>query len=633
MTGYTNNTLFSGRVTGLATGLNTEEIVAQMTAFSKKRINDVLKQKELLTWKKEQYRSVISELIEFKNTFFNVTSKTNSLSSNFYLTMQAKPSSDEYSRYIKMTANTDAAIGSQVISGIKLATSTTIESEFPVSKQLEIGFDSSLGSIDLAGKCFHFSIEDNKKTITFDRAYSSIEEFSLDLKSKLDSLFGSDRISISVKGSSIFLDSDGAKLTVSPFETPENDIFSLEGMSIINDSSSRLVMNESLAENNLSNALIGDTFEFEINGKSFLFSSNSSILNIINTINSSDAGVRINYSSITDKFTLTSTKTGCTDMQLNDKTGNLLATLIGSVNQDNYKLGSDAEIIINNKKVVRPTNSFTIDGITYNLLENTDAEMRFDISLDVDKAYENIENFVNSYNKLINSLNSKISEQRFRDYQPLTPEQKNEMTEKEITLWEEKAKSGLLRNDSNISNLLNNLRSALYQSIKSLDSSENLGLSLTQIGITTAGYQSKGKLTIDSEKLRQALTDNPALVNQLFTQKSSQSYSPNLSSEERSLRNAESGLMWRINDLLEDNVRITSGGGILLQVSGYTGSSTESNNQIEDKIREYNKKLVTLESALKREEEKYYLQFTQLEKYIARMNSQSDWLYQQFSNF
>jgi flagellar hook-associated protein 2 len=63
-------------------------------------------------------------------------------------------------------------------------------------------------------------------------------------------------------------------------------------------------------------------------------------------------------------------------------------------------------------------------------------------------------------------LNDKISEKIQYDYEPLTDEQKEEMTESEIEKWEEMAKSGLMRNDRQISGLLSDMRSAIYEKVE-----------------------------------------------------------------------------------------------------------------------------------------------------------------------
>ena len=105
--------------------------------------------------------------------------------------------------------------------------------------------------------------------------------------------------------------------------------------------------------------------------------------------------------------------------------------------------------------------------------------------------------------RLIESLNSQVKEKQYRDYTPLTDEQKKEMEEKEIEAWEVKAKSGLLRGDTIIQSVLSNMRSNMYS--KGSGSSTEFDM-LFKIGITTSSKTSdNGKLEIDEDKLRAAI--------------------------------------------------------------------------------------------------------------------------------
>src|SRR5699024_10783660 len=113
---------------------------------------------------------------------------------------------------------------------------------------------------------------------------------------------------------------------------------------------------------------------------------------------------------------------------------------------------------------------------------------------------------VEKYNEVIDLLNGSQQEERYRDYPPLTDEQKKEMTDDQIEKWEEKAKSGILRGESVISSGLFDLRQSWYASVDT-DGAYDV---ITQIGIKTSNrYMDGGKLGIDEQKLRKALRENP----------------------------------------------------------------------------------------------------------------------------
>src|SRR5690606_7785305 len=114
-------------------------------------------------------------------------------------------------------------------------------------------------------------------------------------------------------------------------------------------------------------------------------------------------------------------------------------------------------------------------------------------------------------------LNGKLNEPRYRDYPPLTDEQREALSDKEIERWEERAKSGLLRNDALLREVLLSLRQAFTNPVEGIPQGQLRHLS--EIGITTTpNWRDGGKLMIDETKLRQAIEERPDEVMALFTQ-------------------------------------------------------------------------------------------------------------------
>ncbi len=108
-----------------------------------------------------------------------------------------------------------------------------------------------------------------------------------------------------------------------------------------------------------------------------------------------------------------------------------------------------------------------------------------------------------------------------------------------------------LRKDSTIETLLDNLRASLYEPV------DGCTLTLYEIGITTGSYDEGGKLNIDEDVLKEAISSDPEEVMKLFSQQSDtypQSSARDLTAEERSVRSEECGLMWKVFDTLEDSV-------------------------------------------------------------------------------
>ncbi len=373
---------------------------------------------------------------------------------------------------------------------------------------------------------------------------------------------------------------------------------------------------------------------FVINGQSFSFDSRTTSMNkIMAAVNSNAAaGVRMSYDSLNNKFALESRQTGMTArITATDSAGGLLGSL--ALTADNIT-GRDASItyddgINGEQTITRSTNSFSINGIVFNLKKDFEGSVEMSVSSDPTKAVELIKGFVEKYNELLDKINSKLSEKREYDYAPLTDEQKDAMSEDEIKKWEDKAKSGLLSGDNLLQSIAAGLRNAVIESV------EGTGLSLQSIGIKSNSWVDRGKLYIDEEKLKNALSENPSEIFSLFTKQSDVLYNTAAASgPARTERFKESGLIYRISDVIQDNIRTSTIGGhrgALLEKAGMTGDRSLFSNTLYDQISDYDDRIAKLNDELFIKENNYYMQFAQLETLINNMNTQSTWLAQQFS--
>ena len=80
----------------------------------------------------------------------------------------------------------------------------------------------------------------------------------------------------------------------------------------------------------------------------------------------------------------------------------------------------------------------------------------------------------------MDQIGAKLGEKQYKDYRPLTNEERKAMSDKEVELWEERAKSGLVRNDLTLERILLSARSGMYQPCGSVSGSYN---QLTQTGL------------------------------------------------------------------------------------------------------------------------------------------------------
>lgn len=378
---------------------------------------------------------------------------------------------------------------------------------------------------------------------------------------------------------------------------------------------------------------------FKINNTTFNYSlggadSKKTLNDIISDIETKE-NVDISYSQLTKRFSITSKATGAAQtISASDTTGSFVGTLFGgAVNAT----GTDAQVEITEPgqpktTVYQASNDFAIDGISYSLKDI--GETSFTTGGNPNKIVDKVKDFINQYNSLIQGINDKISEKKQYTYKPLTDSQKADMKDDDIKKWEDKAKQGIISNDSDLQSMLTKMRTSFYDAVK------DAGISLNDIGLSTTNDLSKsGQIVIDEEKLRTAIQNNPDKVMNIFIKKSNSqpSYIASDSKDinaaaDRQTRYNEEGIFQRLNDIMQDYTRTFNGKGTLIKKAGIKGDSTEYNNAFTDRIKEKLTAISNMEKALQVKEENYYKKFSALETAMSKMNSQQAWLAQQLGS-
>jgi len=652
------------RFSGLATGLDTDQIVSDLMKAERIPLSKLHQQKQLAEWKRDAYREITNLLRGFKDEYMNyLKPSSNMLSSASYKKFSVSvidSATGAQSTAVSVSAGTDATAGMHTITVARMAKADKAVSGGGVTKALESVAEISAEDIAAinAGNAKNIRISAGGVTrqVTLGTSYTDVQSIADDLQAKIDAAFGSGKITVSKVaaggGEGIRFDAAGAnvgKITLYQGTTDGG----LQYLHFSSGSSNRLNVSLSLAE-------LADSFatpltfggepgkeqlKFSINSKEFTFDSSQTLLSLMNTINAdSDAKVRIAYDEAADKFTITAAQLGeGNNIVINSQTyGNFFSdsseSLNGAVKIDidnpiviahGGQEGVDADVTINGQRFLRSGNIITLNGITYTLLRESATEQNVTLNADTDAIYSNILNFVNKYNEVIGKINEKLSEKYDRNYLPLTEEQKGAMKEDDIERWENKAKTGLLRNDRILEGIVRDMRKAMYETVDTLR--------LSSIGITSDVYSARGKLVVDESKLKQAIQNDPDGVMALFSRQSASYpiYKRTLTSEEMAVRYSEEGLVHRLYDIIEENVstlRNSAGKkGILLEKAGLTGDISEYTNSYYREISGYDAKIKETNNKLVRKEENYFKKFSELEKIISKMNMQSNWLAAQFS--
>jgi len=358
-----------------------------------------------------------------------------------------------------------------------------------------------------------------------------------------------------------------------------------------------------------------------INGSVIEFDpSTDTMSTILKKINSdSKAKVSAFYDSVSGSISLTSKETG-------NINGDGYIAISGDLLTNSFKLGDgikvqgkDAQLVINNVPTTRSSNKFTINGveITLNAKSVGGAASVIETKADTDKVVDSIKTFINDYNDLISKLNSKVKEERNRNFSPLTPDQKKDMKEDEVKNWEEKAKSGLLKNDSILKKAINDLRLDLATPVQTGDPAEDT--IIDSIGITTGQWFENGKLILkDEAKLRAAIESDPDKVIQLFTSKGDTD-SPDPARRDVGILQRMYDDLGGVLDLISEKAgtsRFSSSTDNTLKTESTLGKQIDS---LTSSIASKNRRLVDLENH-------YYKQFSAMEQAMNKFNSQSGYL-------
>lgn len=623
-----NKTNFSG----LVSGIDTDSLVKEMVGTYQARVDSLNADKQIYLWQQEAYQEIMTDLNDFHDKYLNVLNRDSYILSMSGTKKVSFANEAESNNFIDINVNADAVETSYTIDEIaQLATKTSVSS----SEKVVGGI---VGSVDITtleypldlseGYDFQVTLDGTAKNINMTGTYNDVTALIDELNSELNASFGAGRIVASIIDNKLSLSADNSIMQVRTGEM--NSFLSKVGIS----SGDRNVVNLDRSANNL----FGETLQmkFNINGTDFSFSSSTSIRNIISEVNRSDANVVMSYSTFNDSFTLQTKDSGASSViSIENTSGNFFGSDgYSKINEGQIQNGQDAIIYMNdpekNNPIKRSSNVFTNDGVTISLKGVTSEKIDFTVGQNIEGVYEKIEEFVKSFNELIGGLESKIKEKKNYQYCPLTDAQKEEMTEKQVELWEEKAKSGLLRNDQTLYRIVNDLKGAFW------DKTEGANFSFYEVGITTSRNYNKFELEIDQSKLQAAIAKDANGVLKLFNESSDISYSARLSKSQQSKRYQEVGFASRVHDIIQTNVTTLRNNsntkGILVELIGVEGDTTEANNVFTRRINRVDTRISDALKRMNQREVLYRRQFTAMERAIQQMSIQGDALYNMFMN-
>ena len=503
-------------------------------------------------------------------------------------------------------------------------------SDYLKGKSISVSYGGQTKNIELIG---------DKEAIT------GFDAFTKSLQEKLNKAFGSGKVTVGEgqNGSLTFTATDNKQTLQISADSKELQ----NALGITSTQSNKISTGSSLWENRVKLGLVKEDTKYnteeelnnakkELNNalENFIvngtkiegITADTTVSELLTAINNNkDAGVTAIYLDSANKFVLSSNEKGeGREISLGanpDKKDDAANLIFGGDDQEIHK-GTDGEmsILYNGVQttITSSSNTFSIDGLdiratnTFNTGSATaEGGVSFTASADTEKVTETVKKFIEAYNAMIDEVRTQVTTKPDSNYKPLTDDQKNEMNETSIKNWEDKAKEGILYNSSALKDLDNatqGIFSSMMMNGVSYDDLEKIGISFSD------DYTAGGKIVFDEEKFKTAMDSDPEKVSDLFT--------------------GTHGIVNTIDSTLSTYAtRYASKNGnsygVLIEEAGSEKLSlTLTNNSIYKELKDMQETITNLQSQLSTEQDRYISQFTQMERLINQMNSQSSYLSQ-----
>ena len=371
---------------------------------------------------------------------------------------------------------------------------------------------------------------------------------------------------------------------------------------------------------------VEDSATFTINGTKFTFTSDYTVAKMMSEINASkNAHATMTFSTLTNSFALSSSGYGTSaSIEFSAENGSAGAELLSTLGLTSGTLtqGRNLQLEVNGETIETSSNSFTADGTTMTFTSAAQgAEFSYEVKKDNSSAIDAIKSFVEDYNKIIEEVYGQLDQKPNSDYYALTDDDIEDMdlSEKQQEKWEEKAKEGLLYNDSTVSTVMQKMRSVLYSTVKTADGQT---FSLFSMGITTSDdWGDHGKLELDETKLEAAFEQYADQIADLFAG----------TTVDENGNTVKTGIMHKLDDVLTGAVKTTGARkdkGTLVQLAGTKTGTSATDNSIYDQLKSISTLISSLETRYEKQQDRYWKQFSNLETMMGSLNSQTSYIQQ-----
>lgn len=477
---------------GLASGLNTQEIISKLLQLEQQPINRLNQRKQQIQKERDAWKDLGTRLQNLASALSSLLQRSTAVG----FTVRPSDSNAPFTA----SARPGAVAGTYSIQIQQLATPTTLRSTGPIGA--EIDPNTVLNNINLRSSVTAGSFTINGVAITVDPAVDTLNDVVNRINASGAGVVASlvtvdDRLRLKIEAATA-----GGPLQLGALSDTSNflSVTSLLGAPRTGDA---IVGMRSLAAVKTSVPLnqamlatpVSGAGTLTINGVAINYDpAVDSLSTILNRINSSNAGVTASYDATSDRVVLTAKTTGSLRITVSD-TGNLAFALGLDPNQQ--QLGQNAVYSLDGGAIWQYSTSNTISdaipGVTLTLTRTTSSPYSFTVEPNADAAVSAVKRFVEQFNSVLSFIAEKTA------YDATTKT------------------AGMLLGDSAVR--------AVESTLRRLMTSPAIGVSgryrtFAAVGISFgavgSAVGSTGQLQLDENKLRAALQENPDAVFELF---------------------------------------------------------------------------------------------------------------------
>lgn len=567
------------RITGMNSGLDTEALVSELVSAYKQKGTKYEKAQTKISWKQEAWKSLSSKTYSFRTGLDKMR-----FSSGYNL----KTTSVSNASKASITASNNAVNGTQTLEIKQLAKSGYLTGgKIKKADSAAVEAGTTMGELGLGGSG---DISVNGKQITIDSTTKVSEVISKLNDAGVKANFDATNQRIFVSSTESGKDADFAITALN-----ENGMTALSklGLNVAPDTSAGEKTYADYAD------AYGDMDDAEIASLLQSYGKNDTetdrlVANFAKQYQAADD--TLTKDSIVQEFKAFAAYA----KEAKDKTTDELG-----YSSDAVRIyGQDAEIKLNGARFTSKSNSFSINGLTIDTLATTEDGEVLTVTTTTDNQgiYDKIKDFFSDYNDLINSMTKSYNAESASDYEPLSDDEKESMSETEIEKWETKGKSAVLRRDSTLSTLMSALTGVMSKSYTINGKSYALSsFGIKTLGIMNAEANEQNAYHIDgdaddestssnTDKLMAAIIEDPEGVTEFFK---------------------------KISNDLYDGL-----GKLMTSTTLRSYGSFYNDKQLETEYKSYTTKISDWDQKVQDIEDSYYKKFSKMESALASLQSQ-----------